>query len=61
MTKLRGAVIGCGYVSQFHLEAWLRVANAQLVAVCDTDRPRVEWAQRAGARGTMLHRGRRTV
>jgi D-apiose dehydrogenase len=46
MTKLRGAVIGCGYVSQFHLEAWSRVPDAQLVALCDMDRHRVE---RAGA------------
>ena len=32
---LRGALIGCGYVSRFHLEAWPRVPKAKLVAVCD--------------------------
>jgi predicted dehydrogenase len=41
---LRGALIGCGYVSQFHLEAWSRVPNAQLVALCDMDRNRLEKA-----------------
>jgi predicted dehydrogenase len=35
---LRGALIGCGFVSQFHLNAWLRVPDAQLVALCDHDR-----------------------
>ncbi len=34
---LRGALIGCGYVSRFHLEAWPRVPDAKLVAVCDLD------------------------
>jgi predicted dehydrogenase len=37
-------LIGCGYVSQFHLEAWSRVPNAQLVAICDMDRDRLEKA-----------------
>jgi predicted dehydrogenase len=41
---LRGALIGCGYVSQFHLEAWSCVPNAQLVALCDMDRDRLEKA-----------------
>lgn len=52
MTKLRGAVIGCGYVSRFHLEAWSRVPDAELVALCDMDRHRVERAgeQVPGAR-----------
>ena len=41
---LRGALIGCGYVSQFHLEGWSRVPDARLVAVCDMDRERLERA-----------------
>lgn len=44
---LRGALIGCGYVSQFHLEGWSRVPDARIVALCDRDRERVE---RAGQR-----------
>jgi predicted dehydrogenase len=31
----KGAVIGCGYVSGFHVKAWSRVKDAQIVAVCD--------------------------
>jgi predicted dehydrogenase len=43
--RLRGAMIGCGYVSRFHVEAWSRVPQAQLVALCDMDRQRVERAR----------------
>jgi D-apiose dehydrogenase len=32
---LRVGVIGAGYFAQFHLQAWQRMANAALVAVCD--------------------------
>ena len=45
MTKpLRGALIGCGFVSQYHLEAWKRVPNAVIVSVCDNDPNRLELA-----------------
>jgi predicted dehydrogenase len=37
MTPLRGALIGCGYVSQFHLSAWTTQTRGRLVAVCDLD------------------------
>jgi predicted dehydrogenase len=51
-TPLRGALIGCGKVSKNHLEAWPKVANARIEAVCDTDPDRLaEAAERApGAR-----------
>lgn len=38
MTPLRIATIGAGYFSQFHHDAWTRIAGAALVAVCDSDR-----------------------
>jgi D-apiose dehydrogenase len=43
----RGALIGCGYVSQFHLAAWSVVPDARIVALCDTDPERLA---RAGQR-----------
>jgi len=46
MPPLRGALVGCGFVSQFHLAAWQRVANARLVALCDLDPERLERAGR---------------
>jgi D-apiose dehydrogenase len=41
---LRGALIGCGFVSRFHLEGWSRVPEARLVAVCDLNRARADEA-----------------
>ena len=37
MTTLRGAVIGAGYFSQFHYDAWSRLDQVQIVACCDVD------------------------
>jgi predicted dehydrogenase len=39
---LRGALIGCGFVSRFHLAAWQEVPDARLVAVCDRDPERLD-------------------
>ena len=39
---LRGVAVGAGYFSQFHYDAWPRVAGAALVAVCDRDRARAD-------------------
>lgn len=41
MTKLKGAVIGTGYFSHFHLDAWTRFNDVELVACCDTDTNKV--------------------
>lgn len=37
MRKLKGVMIGTGYFSQFHFNAWRRINEVDLVAVCDTD------------------------
>lgn len=31
----KGALIGCGFFSQHHQEAWRRMPNAEIVAACD--------------------------
>ncbi len=41
MTKLRAAVIGAGYFSHYHFDAWSRIENVDVVACCDTDVGRV--------------------
>src|SRR5262249_53214276 len=41
---LRGALIGCGNISRFHLEAWTQIPSAKLVAVCDVEQERAERA-----------------
>ncbi|MEM6779795.1 MAG: Gfo/Idh/MocA family oxidoreductase [Planctomycetota bacterium] len=37
MTQLRGAVIGAGYFSHFHYDAWNRIEGVEIVACCDVD------------------------
>lgn len=37
MSKLRGAVIGCGFFAQNHLRAWGDISDVRLAAVCDVD------------------------
>ena len=44
MNPLRGAVVGAGYFSQFHFEAWRRIDGVILEAVCDLDRAAAERA-----------------
>lgn len=41
---LRGVAIGAGYFSQFHLDAWARIPEAEIVAVCDADAARASAA-----------------
>ncbi|MBC7783400.1 MAG: Gfo/Idh/MocA family oxidoreductase, partial [Burkholderiales bacterium] len=36
-TPLRGVCIGAGYFSRFHLDAWRRLDDVEIVAVCDRD------------------------
>ena len=38
MKKLRGVAVGAGYFSQFHFDAWNRIEEVDLVAVCDVNR-----------------------
>lgn len=35
--RLKGLLVGCGYFSQFHLEAWLRTPEVEIVGICDSD------------------------
>ena len=44
---LQGALIGCGFVSRYHLEAWSKIPEARLVALCDVNSDRL---QEAGAK-----------
>jgi predicted dehydrogenase/kynurenine formamidase len=37
MKRLRGLCIGAGYFSQFHFDAWRRMPEVEIVAVCDRD------------------------
>lgn len=37
MAKLRVAMAGAGFASGLHLAGWKRIANAEVVAICDPD------------------------
>ncbi|MBX2819548.1 MAG: Gfo/Idh/MocA family oxidoreductase [Rhodothermaceae bacterium] len=37
MAKLKAVCIGAGYFSQFHYEAWKRIGEVEIMAVCDLD------------------------
>lgn len=44
-TRLRGALIGCGFFAQNHLNAWRDLAqDVDLVAVCDMDKAKADAA-----------------
>ncbi len=47
MDTLRGVVVGAGYFSRFHLDAWARLPGARITAVCDPDAPAATRAARA--------------
>jgi predicted dehydrogenase len=42
MAQLKGVAVGAGYFSQFHYEAWSRIAEVELAACCDIDPQRAE-------------------
>ena len=44
---LRVGIVGAGWVTQYHLPAWIRLPNVELVAICDPDPAAL--AQRADA------------
>src|SRR6516165_9439557 len=48
MSSFKGCLIGCGYVSQFHLEGWTRQKRGGLVAVCDLDEAKATAARKFG-------------
>ena len=44
--KLRGVAVGAGYFSQYHYEAWQRIEQAEIVALCDVDAAQANEAAR---------------
>ena len=42
MKTLKGVCVGLGYFSQFHLEAWQRLKNVEIIALCDSDIEKAE-------------------
>ncbi len=42
MNKIKCAVVGVGYLGEFHAEKYAKLPNAELVAVCDIDQSRCQ-------------------
>lgn len=42
MPKLRGAIDGCGMISEFHLRGWSRIPEVEIVALCNRTLSRAE-------------------
>ncbi len=40
--QLKGAVIGCGFFAQNHLNGWADIEGVEIVAVCDRDKAKAE-------------------
>ena len=45
-TALKGGIVGCGFFAQHHLEAWGRIPEVEIVAVCDLDLQRARQSGR---------------
>ncbi|WP_227319334.1 Gfo/Idh/MocA family protein [Acidisoma silvae] len=46
-TKLRMALIGCGFFAQNHLHSWASIPEVEIVAVCDRDAAKAEAAKQS--------------
>lgn len=42
MKRLRGAIIGCGYIAAYHLRGWQRIPEVEIVALADPTRAAAE-------------------
>lgn len=42
MPKLRGAICGCGMISEFHLRGWNHIPDVEIVALCNRTLSRAE-------------------
>ena len=40
--KVRGAIVGCGMIAEFHLRGWRRIPEVEIVALVDPVRDRAE-------------------
>ena len=40
--SFRVAIVGCGYFSRFHRDAWRRAPDVQVIGICDADRGKAE-------------------
>lgn len=54
--RLRGAVVGCGFISEYHLRGWARIPEVEIAAVADPDLARAEQRRSGFAPGARVYR-----
>lgn len=57
MNRLRGAILGCGMIAEYHLRGWKRIPEVEIVALCDPDLPRARQRQTEYAQAARLYSG----
>ncbi|MBE7539230.1 MAG: Gfo/Idh/MocA family oxidoreductase [Opitutaceae bacterium] len=57
MKKLRGAVVGCGSISEFHFRGWNAIPEVELVALVDPSEAAAQDRREKFAPGARLYRG----
>ncbi len=55
MRKLRGALLGCGMISEFHLRGWQRIPEVEIVALADRSPARAEQRRDQFAPGARVY------
>ncbi len=55
---LKGALLGCGFVSRHHLDAWRGIPEAAIVALCEVDPARLEAASARAPRARLYRDSR---
>jgi predicted dehydrogenase len=55
--RLRGGVVGCGMISEFHLRGWQRIPEIEIVGLADPSRAAAEARQQAYAPNARLYPG----
>jgi predicted dehydrogenase len=53
--RLRGGVVGCGMISEFHLRGWQRIPEVEIVALADPSTPAAEDRRSRWAQGARLY------
>ncbi len=52
---MRGAILGCGMIAEFHLRGWLRIPEVEIVALCDSDGAAAQARQQEFAPGAHIY------
>ncbi len=55
MSQLRGAIVGCGMIAEYHLRGWLRIPDVEIIALCDPNAANAKRRQQEFVPTAKLH------